>query len=337
MVRRSNMEGLKIYRQADIEKLIIKRDGETKFGENIKFITNLDELKNHPARYVLLGIPEDIGVRANYGKPGAAKAWLAALNSLLNIQANRYNDASNLILLGELVCDGLMKKASYIDKSDPNYNKKLGDLVKQLDLQLSSLIEVIISNGKIPIIIGGGHNNAYGNINGAAKAFKEPVNVINIDAHTDLRQLEHRHSGNGFSYALEDQTLNKYSVFGLHKNYTPEYIFEKMAASENLHYRLLEDLIIDPENTSEHFKKAISEIDDTKFGFELDCDAILNFPSSAQSPSGFTIDQVRSFINQVSKNPRCCYFHICEAAPNQQNPVNVGKALSYFVSDIIRS
>lgn len=29
-------------------------------------------LKTSEAKYVLLGIPEDIGIRANYGRPGAA-------------------------------------------------------------------------------------------------------------------------------------------------------------------------------------------------------------------------------------------------------------------------
>lgn len=331
------MTGLKFYKSSHIDKLISKRKGEEKFGEKLQFVANLEELKNHKAKYVLLGIPEDIGVRANFGKPGTSRAWKTALSSLVNIQVNRFNDPENIIVLGEIDCVELMKKASYIDESDPNYHAKLGDLVKLTDQLVSEIIEKIVATGKTPIIIGGGHNNAYGNIKGSAKALKKPLNVLNIDAHTDLRQLEHRHSGNGFSYAIEGQYLNKYSIFGLHKNYTPEYIFKGIGSSPNMEFSLLEDLLKNPENIPVSFQKILQGINDSPFGFELDCDAITDFPSSAKSPSGFSVDQVRYFIDQVSKNKNCCYFHICEAAPDEENAAQVGKALSYFISDFIRS
>lgn len=329
------MEGLKIYRPQDIDKLISKRKGEKKFGEDLTFVDEIEDLDKHPARYVLLGIPEDIGVRANYGNPGTAGAWQCLLKSLVNIQQNRFNNPQNLILLGELECEKLLRKASDIDISDPNYHAKLGEMVKKIDLLLAGIVEVIISKAKIPVIIGGGHNNAFGNIKAAAKATGSPVNVLNIDAHTDLRQLEHRHSGNGFSYAVEGQFLCKYSVFGLHKNYTPEYIFEEMDQSENLKYYLAEDILKSPAEINRKFEECVREIESSKFGFELDCDAIANFPSSAMSPAGFTVNQVRNFISIVSKNTNCCYFHICEAAPDSNCAGTVGKALSYFICDFI--
>ncbi len=330
------MEKLKVYKKQDIERLISKRKGEKKFGEELIFAKNLEDLENHSAKYVLLGIPEDIGVRANYGKPGTSKAWQTALKSLVNIQINRFNDPSDLILLGELDCREWMQKASNIDEKDPNYFPKMGDLVKEIDQELSELIEAIVSKNKIPVIIGGGHNNAYGNIKGTAKALKKPIDVLNIDAHTDLRQLEHRHSGNGFSYAIEGQFLCKYSIFGLHKNYTPEYIFEEMELSENITYQLLEELQIYPDEVPQKFQVAIQDLKSNDFGLELDCDSIMNFPSSAMSPAGFTVDQVRDFI-RLSKKTGCCrYFHICEAAPDENNESQAGKALAYFISDFIQ-
>ena len=329
------MKGLKIYRSTDIEKLISTRTGEIKFGENLQFVKNLEDLEKSSAKYVLLGIREDIGVRANYGKPGAANAWKSVLKSLVNIQINRFNNPENIILLGELDCEELMIKASNIDEADPNYHTKLGDLVKQVDQLLADLIQTIISKGKIPIIIGGGHNNAYGNIKGAAKALENPINVLNIDAHTDLRQLEHRHSGNGFSYAIEGQYLRKYAVFGLHKNYTPEYIFKEMDFSENMNYYLLEDLLKLPEEINKRFQQCQQTIDHSSFALELDCDAIAGFPSSAKSPSGFSVDQIRNFIQSIAGNNNCCYFHICEAAPHDENAGQVGKAISYFISDFL--
>ena len=331
------MKNLKIFKPQDIEKLISKRLGETKFGENIGFINQLSDLEKAKAAYVLLGVPEDIGVRANHGTKGTSKAWNVALRSLLNIQKNRFNDPENIILLGTLDCTEWMQKTSNIDNSDPNYLNKLGDIVKEIDLELSDIIETIVSYGKIPIVIGGGHNNAYGNIKGTSKGLKEPVNVMNIDAHTDLRQLEHRHSGNGFSYAIEGQFLCEYSVFGLQKNYTPEYIFEEMHRSENLNYTFIEELLDDPSQVDHKFSDALEQIGSRSFGLELDCDAIAYFSSSAISPSGFSVDQIRKFLRLAGKHKNCKYLHICEAAPTEVDSAVIGKAISYFITDFVRS
>ncbi|MUP46159.1 formimidoylglutamase [Gramella sp. BOM4] len=329
------MSGIKFCKKEHIHRMIAFRKGEVKFGEKIQFVSSLEELKQHSSKYVILGISEDIGVRANHGKAGTSEAWNSFLSAFVNIQVNRFNDPENCILLGELELRDLMEKASFIDDTDPNYYIKLGDMVKKIDVILSEVIEQIISAKKIPVVIGGGHNNSYGNIKGAAKAFSRPVNVINIDAHTDLRQLEHRHSGNGFSYAIEGQFLKDYHIFGLHKNYTPEYIFEQMHASETIKYSLFEDLAGSPEQLNSEFKKALDFTARSSFGFELDCDAIAHFPSSASSPAGFSLEQVRNFVNLVAENENCCYFHICEAAPTDNS--RVGKALSYLVSDFIRN
>ena len=108
-----------------------------------------------------------------------------------------------------------------------------------------------------------------------------------------------------------------------------------MDASENLNFSLLEDLLNSPGEIPGRFKDILDETGGSKFGFELDCDSIVDFPSSAKSPSGFSINEVRNLIRQVSKKDNCCYFHICEAAPNEDNASQVGKALSYFISDFI--
>lgn len=330
------MNRFKIYNYKTIEGLYAKREGETKFGEKVGFIENLEQLKNSNAKYVLFGIPEDIGVRANLGKPGAANAWKTCLKSLLNVQANQYTNPENLILLGEVDCLNLMAKAANIDEADPNYLPKLGDLVQSLDEVVSELVKQIILAGKIPIIIGGGHNNAYGNIKGTSQALNKPVNILNIDAHTDLRKLEHRHSGNGFSYARKELFMAKYRIFGLHQNYTPEYIFEEMLASPKDQYRLFEHLMLLPsQEIIKAFREELVFVSNDDFGLELDCDAIREFPSSAKSPGGFSFNIVRNFIKIVSEEENIRYLHICEAAPTSQTASKVGKALSYLITDFL--
>lgn len=330
------MEYLNLYNPRSIEKLIAKREGETRFGEKVGFLDALQDLGKAKAKFVLFGIPEDIGVRANYGKPGAAKAWDACLNSLLNIQYNELTHPENIILLGEIDCKSEMKKAENIDESDPNYYVKLGDLVEKVDEKVSLLVEKIVVAGKIPIIIGGGHNNAYANIKGTYKAIKKPLNILNIDAHTDLRQLEHRHSGNGFSYAKYNGFLGKYAMFGLHKNYTPQYIFEEINSNSKLRFQLFEEFILQThQGKMQAYNSHLEFINRQAFGLEIDCDAIANFPSSAQSPSGFSLNMIRNFIQLTSEEKNCKYMHLCEAAPNEQNKNQVGKALAYFITDFM--
>ena len=327
------MQKLKMYGPKTVEKMISRRSGETKFGEEISFLENLADLQKSKSKFVIFGIPEDLGVRANHGKPGTADAWADFLQAFLNIQKTQYLEPSEVILLGEINTSEEMEKAGNLDVSDPNYFAKLGDLVEKIDSAVSEVVEVIISAGKTPIIIGGGHNNAYGNLKGVSRALKQPVNVINIDAHTDLRQLEHRHSGNGFSYAFKKGYLQKYSVYGLQQNYTPQYIYEQKQESDQIKFTFFEDL--HPKDPKIPFLEDLEFAKKEPFGLDLDCDAIANFPSSAVSPSGFTVDQVRHFLKLAGNEKNCRYLHICEAMPSER--FSTGKALSFFVTDFLKA
>ena len=327
------MSQLKVYNSKSAREFVTQRSGETKLGQKIRFIERLEELSKIDAKFVIFGIPEDIGVRANYGKAGTATAWKAFLSSFLNIQENEFTASEKILLLGEIDCSEEMEKASNLELSDPNYHVKLGELVETIDEVASATVKEIILAGKIPVIIGGGHNNAFGNIKGASEAFRKPINVLNIDAHTDLRQLEHRHSGNGFSYARKNRFLSKYAIFGLQQNYTPQYIFEEMDASEEIKYVLFENLF--SARKEENFNEQLRFVSKEEFGLEIDCDAIAGFPSSAVSPSGFTLDEVRSFMRVAGKQQKCAYLHICEAI--QQDDFSTGKALTFLVTDFIKS
>ncbi len=332
------MQFLRIYSKNEVSPFLNLRAGETKFGEKVNFIKELGDLKNHPATYVLVGIPEDIGVRANYGNPGTSKAWKAALGSLLNIQHTHLMDAGNLILLGEVDCEDQMEQAEAISMDNGHAVEELGELVIQIDHMVSQLIQIIVEAGKFPIIIGGGHNNSYGNLKGASLALKMKVNSINFDAHTDFRNLEHRHSGNGFSYAFEDGYLDKYFIFGLHRNYTSEGIFNVMDKnSDRIGFNLFEDISITEKiSFAEALQQAQRFSSDRNFGIELDLDAVKMMGSSALTPSGFTLTEARKFVSYFSRNPNAVYLHICEGAPSLGIfPNQVGKAIAYLVSDAI--
>ena len=327
---------LQFYTREDLKKNTSSRQGEEKFGQAVGLVSSWKALEKTDATYVLLGIAEDVGVRANMGRAGAEKAWSSCLSALCNIQSNSYTNPNNTVILGEIDCKAEQQSASKLDIKDPNYQSKIGSLVQQIDIKVSKVIAKVISVNKIPVIIGGGHNNSYGNIKGAATALKAGINCINLDPHTDFRALEHRHSGNGFSYAMEEGYLEKYYILGLHKNYTSGAVFEKMdTLKEKIKYSFYEDYI-----TGTPFKQMLEQAKNfcanSPFGLELDMDAIKQMGSSAISPSGFSLQQAREYVSYFSRLKNCQYIHICEGAPSRELHYNqVAKAISYLVSDVI--
>ncbi|RMA58674.1 formimidoylglutamase [Ulvibacter antarcticus] len=332
------MSTLKTYTKKDLESFTNPRTGEQKFGEVVMVFSNWDELKKSAVKYVLVGIPETIGVRANLGKSGAETAWTAGLRALCNIQNNRYTNAKNVMILGEIDCKTENEKAGNISNNDPNVLDKLGELVTQIDNKVSEVVQKIVEAGKIPILIGGGHNNSFGNIKGSSNALGKPINCINFDAHTDFRALEHRHSGNGFSYAFEDGFLQRYFIFGLHLNYTSQAVFESIHKHESrVKFNLFESISVSEEIS---FTDAMKQANDfccgSDFGLELDMDAIEAMGSSAMTPSGFSITEARRFMRYFAKKDHCRYIHICEGNPEAGIfPNQVAKTISYLISDVI--
>lgn len=337
------MTDVKVYTREDIQKLTRKRSGEKKLGESVECALNdwLEELQASNAQYVILGVPEDIGVRANYGRAGAHTAFKPALESFLNQQHNQFLDASNVFILGELVVGDLMHQASVLDLKNKNDIKQLRLLVTEIDKRLSNVVRLIISMKKIPIIIGGGHNNAYGNIKGAQQALETKINVINCDPHLDFRDLEGRHSGNGFSYAFEEGYLNKYAVFAMHESYNNQQALEKFKQHQDqLFYNTYESVFVQEEiefNTA--LQQTIGYVKSSPCGIEIDLDAITNVPSSAKTSSGISPLQARRYIYECAKQLNSAYLHIAEGAPilsHIKADNKTGKLIAYLVSDFIK-
>lgn len=340
------MENLIRFTLNDLAKITSHRSGEIKFGERIqtvpKGMDTYEFLESSDAEFVLLGIPEDIGVRANSGRPGAASAWESALKSIVNIQHNKFCKGGRLIILGTINVSEDMEAIKELNPSNKDEKKKLFKLVEKIDKEVSHLVCQIIKAGKTPIIIGGGHNNAYGNIKGLALAKGKPVNAINFDAHTDFRPLEGRHSGNGFSYAYEEGFLKKYFIFGIHENYTSKSILESIKKTEEkVRFNTYEQIAVRGEkNFTEELEVAEKHITTESFGIEIDLDAVPNIPSSAMTLSGFSVEQLRHFIHYFGKNPNASYIHICEGAPDlafEKNNHLVGKLIAYLITDFMKA
>jgi len=336
------MDNLVLFNKNDLKNLLKNRQGESKFGKHIQLLSNFntiyEDIANLDVRYVIFGIKEDIGVFANYGKIGASRSWDATLNSLLNIQSNQFTFPQKVLLLGHLDYSAYLEKLNKLDQNNKKNIMKARKKVAKIDLDVSELVYQIIKAGKIPIIIGGGHNNAYGNIKGASLALKKPINAINFDAHSDYRAEEGRHSGNGFSYAHSEGFLKQYFIFGLHENYTSEVIFKYLDKNKLIQYNTFESLEIRKIlKFKTELERSMEFISKSPYGIEVDCDAIKNIPSSAMTPSGFSVNKARRFVNYFGEHENAKYLHICEAAPTAETETQVGKLITYLITDFIRA
>lgn len=303
------------FDDVQLTSFISPRAGEVKLGERIQ--STIMET----TRFVILGISEDIGPRANNGNGGALNAFNAFLSKFLNMQSNRFLSGEEITVLGTVHAF-----------SDSNHPKKLREKVAELDdLVIGTLSQVDLSD-KTLIVIGGGHNNAYP-IMKALSEHNETLHILNIDPHADCRPLEGRHSGNPFSTAIVEEIITSYTALGLHEQYNSKVIYDFLEDNqcdttfyENyLDGRSLTDDLND-------FTKAKGDA----FGVEIDLDSIAGMPTSAYTPSGFSLQEIRQAVRQLAKS-RPMYLHLPEGAPkNAEENTIVGKALAYLVSDFIK-
>jgi len=346
-----NLTHFKTYTKQDVLSLVKIRRFETKLGERIQVLNDpssiVDSIKNLTARYVIIGIPEDIGIQANYGTGGASTAWISFLQAFLNIQSNDFFEGSEVALIGHFDFGDIQ---FVIDKNAHTEEEKIEayrHAVNAIDEEVEGLVKQVTAHGKLPIIIGGGHNNAYPIIKGSAKGLLQAqkislaqINCVNLDAHTDYRPLEGRHSGNAFRYAEEDNFLQKYCVVGIHENYLPQNVWVDIVNNPFIDCITYEDIFIhEKRNFRQAVSHAIEFTEDNYSGVELDLDSVQNVLSSACSPSGISVLHARQYVNLCAAHVKAAYLHICEGATRLNNGNtndSTGKLLSYLVSDFIK-
>lgn len=345
------MKHFKFYSKEDILSMTKVRRFETKLGERVRFLKPGSEwpevLKESEAKYIILGIPEDFGVQANYGVGGTETAWLSFLQSFLNIQSNDYLTGENTLILGHFDFGDikfLIENNAYNPEEKINAYRHALNIV---DEEVENLLKVIASAKKIPIIIGGGHNNAYPIIKGVAKGLHKAemiplsqINCINLDAHTDYSVAEGRHSGNGFRYAEEDGYLGKYCMVALHENYISQNVLMDIHNNPFIDYISYEEIFIhERKNFIQAVAHATGFTEDSYTGIEIDLDCVENVLSSAITPSGITPLLARKFVTFTAQDSKPAYLHICEGATqlaDGRKNETTGKLISYLVSDFIK-
>jgi formiminoglutamase len=164
-----------------------RRPDDPRLGEVIEFWRG-DPAALTPGRAVLLGFPQDEGVRRNGGRAGAAEApreirkWLYRLTP--------WDGRGDIDLA----------RRPPLDLGDV----RIEGTLEETQQALGEVVAAVLRRGGIPVVLGGGHETAYGHYLGYVAAGR-PVGIINLDAHLDVRPgLDGLgHSGSPFRQARE--------------------------------------------------------------------------------------------------------------------------------------
>lgn len=186
-------------------------DNDPRIGQLIE--SNLG--KNDAPRAVIIGFPSDKGVTINGGRAGASDAPHAIREQLYKLTLNAENHTAFVDLVSRCTDLGNINICYEVEKDQH---------------QLGEVVAKYLEQDIVPIILGGGHETAFGHFLGYAKAGLK-TSIFNLDAHTDVRPLKEgkAHSGSPFRQVIEHESEcgEMYLVAGLQ----PQSV-----AQSHLHY-----------------------------------------------------------------------------------------------------
>ncbi len=137
---------------------------------------------------VLIGFACDEGVRRNGGRIGAKDGPRAIRKALSNL-AWVPND--EIYDIGDLSCEG--------------------ENLETAQKELAATVGSVIQAGHHPLVIGGGHETAWGTFQGIASALPDrSIGIINLDAHFDIRPDKRSTSGTPFAQMAAQSATHRW-------------------------------------------------------------------------------------------------------------------------------
>ena len=237
-----------------LRDLIGQRVSESSNGKRSQSGLSIQKFFSHGLMVQLLGFPSDEGVRRNGGRPGAAVAPQTIADLLMNMtpvasaalppsghglhqsgtassqpgtaspqpgqglpqpgtappQPGQDADPPESVLRKNHIA--LLERTGPLEMIDCT-----GDVERDQE-RLGTRVAELLQAGIFPIILGGGHETAYGHFLGYVMAGMDTT-IVNLDAHTDVRPLKQglAHSGSPFFQALTHPSghCRAYHVCGL--------------------------------------------------------------------------------------------------------------------------
>ncbi|WP_180034420.1 MULTISPECIES: formimidoylglutamase [unclassified Acinetobacter] len=272
--------------------------------------------------FTLVGFCSDEGVNRNFGRVGAAEApdlIRKQLASLPIVHEVALHDRGNISCLD-------------------------GDL-EQAQTHLSAELVDLLESGHAPIVLGGGHEVAYGSFKGLFDFVQknEPhktIGIINFDAHFDLRNHSVATSGTPFLQAAKlSQEFNQnfnYLCLGVARHSNTKELF---STADRLNCTYIYDNELRQPSSSQvlsTIKNFIDRVDILYVTVDLDVFSAAIAPGvSAPAVRGIDVacfDELFSFIHSSGK---IRLLDIAECNPRYDIDQHTAKLAAYIIFNYI--
>ncbi|WP_067821925.1 formimidoylglutamase [Nocardia inohanensis] len=251
---------------------------------------------------VLIGFASDEGVRRNRGRQGAA-AGPAALRTALSSMA-------------------LAQPLSLFDAGDVVVGD--GDL-ESGQTRLATAVTAALDGGHLPIVLGGGHEVAFGTYTGlAASTLRRThprLGILNLDAHFDLRADPIPSSGTPFRQILEAEkaaaTDCAYRVLGISQPSNTTALFDT-AHHYDVRY-LLDDYCgtTDSDSVDTFVNALLDRVDLLYLTIDLDVLPAAVAPGvSAPAAYGVPLETIQRVCDKVTTSGKLAAVDIAELNPD---------------------
>ncbi|MBE1555796.1 formiminoglutamase [Filibacter limicola] len=281
-------------------------------------LVNIHTTNPSPNTCAIIGFECEEGVRRNNGRLGAAQAPNAVRSELAKLPW-KSPETTRLVDIGNIQCDG--------------------NELEQAQQQLGDAVAETLTKEMTPIILGGGHETAYGHYLGVRKFIgeKASLGIINIDAHFDIRPYnEHSSSGTMFRQILEQDNNCSYFVAGIQRYGNTQELFDRADTlgvtyeyEENMHIGNMDKLTLSLENFINRHDAIFLTL----------CTDVLNaaFAPGVSAPSPFGLEPavVRSIIRTVTSHKKTLSFDISEVSPSLDENNRTVKLGAYLTNEAI--
>jgi formiminoglutamase len=251
----------------------------------------------------LLGYSCGAGVQRNHGRIGT-KAGPDTIKTYIGKMPNHLSEEVQFVDCGTIECDdGDMEAAQ-----------------NMLSRRTTQLLEL----NTFPILLGGGHDIAYGHYNGIRNHIgnDKTIGIINFDAHFDLRPNENgNNSGTPFFQIAQDCKTNntdfKYLCLGIREDGNDRISFEN---ANNLEVEWIDIQAFSMQyldNVLNTLGQFIDEVDYLYVSIDLDGFSSAYAPGvSSPSPMGYSPDIVLESLNTIINSKKLISLDVAEMNPS---------------------
>jgi formiminoglutamase len=278
--------------------------------------------KNDEKGIVLLGFACDEGVKRNKGRTGAADGPDTIRQSMCNLPAYFKPDTT--------IYDG------------GNISCKAGNL-GEAQKTLGNLISVILKKSYTPIILGGGHEMAWGTFQGIIEKSGNDNNIgiINLDAHFDLRKPSENGASSGTPfYQIADwhkknEKTFKYLVAGIQRQSNTLALFNR-ADDLGVKYFTSEEISNDLSTVIDGLNQFIKSVTDVYFTVCMDVFNEAYAPGvSAPNPLGINPPQALEIIRTITESNKIIAIDIAEVNPKFDIDQHTSRLAASLIFEIL--